>query len=209
MIQPVRALRYLTRVACLAAAACASPPAAPPTLAKRVSFEADGGTPVFQLVSSGALVEVEDARGRRLARILITKDRVAVETGSGAAVASILAPTEERPGYHVEDASGRSLYRLRVEPDGDLKVRDIHSTTIYELKKRDYGFKAVPAGGGEPTRVRTSQGRTSIRDDSGHSYLKTRDPIPVASVAVLALEDLPFEVAAGLAVAVAEWPPTP
>ena len=97
---------------------------------------------------------------------------------------------------------------MRLDPDGDLKVEDAGGTRVAEVKKRDYGYKIVVPGQGDVAKVRVRPQKVSIRNRQGVTYLATRDRIEPEAAAILAVERLPFEAAAGLAVALGIWTPS-
>ena len=128
--------------------------------------------------------------------------------GDGNSLGSIHPPTEETPAFRIMNGGDAPAYWLRAEPDGDFELQDANRERLYEIKRRNYGFKIVRADGTVESRVRSLGGRTSIRDAEGLTYLKTRDHLPPAATAALSLEQLPFALATGLAVAIVQWPPS-
>ena len=120
----------------------------------------------------------------------------------------VVPPSDESPGYRVlRPDPPVTLYELRSEPDGDLKLVDADGEVVYKLKWREYGVKVVRRDGEVESRIRVGSDKIAVRDASGDTFLSTRAPISREAVAAISLEQLRFEYAAGLAVAIAHWTP--
>lgn len=195
-----RAYRGGLAVLGLLALACATPgPFDQPH-----DFEDANDQTVFELKGvSGGAVEVEDGAGKMLYLVTPSEDGVRIQGASGEALGSVslLADGE---GYVVKDATGRELYKLRVEADRDFKLRGADGQNLYVGKHRSYGYKVMNAADEVESRVKVrSDRRVSVRDAADQKYLSTKiegaDPL---AMAVVTLKDIPFVYAAGLSVAV-------
>ncbi len=190
-------------IAVFALAACSLCCAGKPgdTPSKRSSFVLDGpgGDRAFVLVTNGDVVVVEDGHNKRLASLRWEPAGVTIADGSGRDRGRVV--TVEAGTYRVLTTSGSTLFELSYEPDGDMKLTDGDGRSLYEIKRRDYGYKLLDASGGVAARVRSRSGKLSVRDANGTTFLSTRDPIPLQSLVALMLEEIPLEYAAGLAVA--------
>ena len=176
--------------------------------ARRVDFLAADGKVGIRIDPRDGLVRVEGRRGTALATVRGEGDRLAVADANGRTVYYVERPGSEERRLHVRSAADeRVVYELKLDPDGDLKVRDESGRRISAAKRRDYGYKVVSGDGETVARVRARSGKISVRDPSGATYLSTRASIPPDAVALLILEALPIEAAAGLGVALAFWSP--
>jgi len=174
-----------------------------------VSFESADGRLAIRFQAAAQVVQIEGVGGSPVASVRVEGERLIVDDSRGEALWFIdpdwprLRLFElRRPG----DETAR--FRLRLDPDGDLKVEDAGGTRVAEVKKRDYGYKIVVPGQGDVAKVRVRPQKVSIRNRQGVTYLATRDRIEPEAAAILAVERLPFEAAAGLAVALGIWTPS-
>ncbi len=168
-----------------------------------VHFESGAGRPAFEVQPQGASVEVLDASGRLLVRLLREGDAVVALDQRGGRVGQVRTrPDDDGIILEWSDTGSPPSYGLEREADGDLELEDAAGETLYELKRRDYGFKVVDASGESRLRVRFSDsGKISVRDANDLTYLTTRDPLPIEAAAVWSLPSLPFTRASALAVA--------
>lgn len=172
--------------------------------ALEVHFESGAGRPAFEASSSGDAIEVFGGDGRLIVT-LTPGDAGLVVRGPGGALVGSLEQRREDDGDELlvwSAADGSEGFGLEREADGDLELEDPAGETVYELKRRDYGFKVVDAEGESILRVRVSEsGKISVRDRGDVTYLSTRDAIPVEVAAVWSLPGLDFVRASGFAVA--------
>jgi len=200
----------LVSIVCLVvASACAhTPQAGGIRISRPVRFQTHDGREAFRIEPTGGGIRVENSAGKVLVGLRLIEDTLAIEDPRGQLVARVLPPSQERRGYHVVSANRREeFYSLRSEPDGDLIVFDADAARLYEAKRRDYGFKVVDRDGRVESKIRVRAEKISLRDPSGITFLMTRDPFPPFSAAALSFEDLPFEYAVGLSIALAHWEP--
>ena len=168
-------------------------------------FEGPNGELAFLLRPAGGAVEVRDGAGQTLAIFRLRQRGIDIEDIQGRALARAVPPSQER-GFSVLDPTvGAPRVSLHREPDGDIEVRDGDGARLYTLKKRSYGFKVLLASGEVESRVRSGDRKVSIRDREGVTLLSTRDPLPADAAAALSLERVPFDWAAGLAIAMIHW----
>lgn len=180
--------------------ACAPTPVAPPSGARSYVLDSTGGERALVLQLNGDSVVVEDGHRTRLASLRWTPDGIEVEDRNGRHRGRVVKVGTRT--FRVLAVSGATLFELTTEPDGDMKLSDADARRIYEIKRRDYGYKLLDAHGEVAARVRSRLGKLSVRDANGVPFLSTRDPIPLRSLVALVLEQIPLEYAAGLAVAI-------
>ncbi len=172
----------------------------------RAIFEAANGKTALRFDVDDGTLQLRGAEGELLAVVRRDADRLLV-SGPAPGRQWIIERTAERRLAVSRPEAEIPSYSLRVDPDGDLKVAGEDGERLAVAKHRDYGYKIVSGDGAMLGKLRSRSGKHSLRDDSGLTYLSTHAPIPSASVALLSLEALPLDVAAGLAAAVAIWPP--
>ena len=206
MSRRTRSLRPASTLLVLAAIAwigCVNGSGVPSPLSE-IRFESGIDRVAFELSPSRDGVDVVGRDRRSLFRIEFDEDRLSViDSREGVVAVVTRLPTGAHRGYRLANAKDAELWTdIRIESDGDLEVRDSREAVVYKLKRRDYGFKIVDEKGKSIARIRrSSDGKLSIRDDSHLTYLKTRDPIPIEAVALIALPGISFAEATGLAVA--------
>ena len=185
-------------------------------MARVISFDGADGQRAFRLSLERDVVQVQDAQRKLLATLVLRtessdagrpREVLQVQDANGRSLGFIRPIPGKRAGLEVTapDGRGRRLFALLWERDGDLRLERDNDVLVYKIKKRDYGFKIVDSDGVVESRIRTRLGKTSVRDASGVTYLSTRDPVSEAAVAAFMLRGVPFEIAAGLGVAVAHW----
>jgi len=194
----------------LAALSCATSHRGPKAFAsvRRVDFEAADGRVAIRLEPRGESIRVEGRGGIVLATIRADAERLVVEDAHGRAIWFIESPGPQERRIRVRTPGDEGVaFEVKRDPDGDLEVRDEYGRRTLVAKRRAYGYKIVSGEGEAVARVRARPGKISVRNRSGTTYLSTRDEIPVEAVALLMMETLPIEAAAGLGVAVAFWIP--
>jgi hypothetical protein len=175
-------------------------------LPEAVDFAAYDGKLAFRIVPADDSIRVEDGAGDVMVVLRLRGESLAIEDVRGRLVGVVVPPADERRGFRVLSPDARYvLFELRVEPDGDLRVVDARDALVYEAKRRVYGFKVLDRNGEVESRIRLGANKISVRDASGVTFLSTRDPLPPESVVALSLEDLRFEYAAGLSMALVHW----
>lgn len=165
-------------------------------------FEGANDKTAFQLEARrDGVVVVENGQGEKLYELKLEAEGVSVQGAHGEALGRVV-PLAAGRGYAVMDATGREIYKLLLEADGDFKLRSADGRNLYVGKLRSYGFKVLNAAEEVESRVKVRSGRVSIRDGADNKYLsaKIANPQPLA-LAVLTLQDIPFSYAAGLSVA--------
>lgn len=175
-------------------------------LGSEIEFDSSDPQASLELVPKHQNVELEEADEDIVARYRLTDGHIEVQTASGA-IAGYIGPLEQNePGFAIlKQPGGPALYRLRLEPDGDLKLQDANGQVLYKLKRRDYGLKVVRANDELESRVRIKGEKTSVRNADGETVFSTRDPLPLATAACLSLVDFPLEFGAGLGLAIIHW----
>jgi len=175
-------------------------------LSHAIKFDGPNGKRLMELVPRGQRVKLENARGELVVRFRLEAGRLRIELASRELVGFVAPQAADTGGLQVVGARGASvLYRLRREPDGDLKLQDGAGRTVYEVKLRDYGFKTVDARGAVQSRVRVKPTKVSVRDAAGKTTLSTDDSIPPPAAACFTLNGLPLEFQTGLALAIIHW----
>jgi hypothetical protein len=180
--------------------------AGPVQFASSVKFRDAAGEVSFRIKPEDGDVRVEDDDGDLLVELRAQAAGLAIS--SGRRDLGLVQPLEGRPGFRVvTEQGGDTVLELRIEPDGDLSLRDGAGEHLYKAKRRDYGFKILDAEGNVQAKVRSRSRstKTAVRNAAGETYLSTRDPIPAAAVATLALDDVRFAHAVALAVAIVHW----
>lgn len=180
-----------------------------PTPLSQVRFESGVNRLAFELNPSRDSVDVVGRDGRSLLRIEFDGDRLTIVDALDEAMADVTRlPSGVHRGYRLVDPNDGSLRsEIRIEADGDFEVRNSDDAVVYQLKRRDYGFKIVDGLGESIARVRRSSGgKLSIRDANQLTYLQTRDPIPIEVAALIAVPGFSFAEATALAVAAWIWP---
>ena len=174
-------------------------------LASSVEFKDAAGERLFRIEPDGGDVRIEDASGSPLVILRAEAGGLTISDGRGRSQ-GIVRPLERRPGFRVSKGKGgETVLELRFEPDGDLSLRAPGGERLYQVKRRDYGFKVLDAQGRLQSKIRSRLNKTSVRNASGKTYMSTRDSIPAAAVAALALDDVRFAHAAALCVAIMHW----
>jgi hypothetical protein len=173
-------------------------------LASGIELEGANGADVLRLKPRESDVQLTDGDGTTIARFRIEEGRLRIREAVGGPVGFV--EREEGMGFRIVEApSGEVLYTLRAEPDGDLRLGDGNGELVYEIKARDYGFKVIDAKGQLEGKIRTKEGKISVRDAAGETVLGTRDPVPAVAVACLALRSVRLSYRAGLLLAVLHW----
>ncbi|MCI0650819.1 MAG: hypothetical protein L0Z55_02925 [Planctomycetes bacterium] len=197
-------------VAALAAAGCGAPATVGEgaaarelvALAHAIEFDGVDGKKLFKLDPGATDVELEDREGNDVAEYRIRGDSLAMTSG---ATTTLFERANDGAILVRAEAASATRYKLVPEPDGDAILEDYSRNLRLELKKRDYGYKIVDGGGVERFKVRIRDGKTSIRDPNDQTILSSRDELPALAAACFALDGLPCEVQAGLALAVVHW----
>lgn len=202
----VRFLICVSAVVIASALACAHVEGAEVVrLASRVEFRDATGEVSFRLEPDAGDVRIEDADGLPLVVLGVEAGGLSISDGRRRRL-GLVQPLEQRVGFRVlAHEGGNTVLELRVEPDGDLSLLSREGVRLYQVKRRDYGFKVVGAEGQLRSKVRARSTKTSLRSGSGETYLWTRDSISAAAVAALALDDVRFDYAAALCVAIVHW----
>ncbi len=171
-----------------------------------IEFDGLDSARVMKLVPRRERVKLEDANGELLARFTLDAGRLRIEREPRELAGFIALPGEGGRGLQILDArSGKLIYQLLREPDGDLKLEDGNRKLLYKMKLRDYGFKTVDAGGAVQSRVRVKPGKVSLRDATGRTTLSTEEEIAPAAAACFTLGDLPLVYQTGLALGIIHW----
>ncbi len=193
------------------AAGCAQRPAGEEIgLPPQIEFWTADKTRAFVLEAKDGAIRVENGTGTLLAVLRVGEESLEIENGVGGEIGLVVPPSDEHRGVRILGPDrGRALFEFRSEPDGDFKVKNAKGRTLYNIQKRDYGLKVVKRNGKVESRIRSEPGKISVRDRNGTTFLHTRDRLPEEAVAALVLDGLPFEYAAGLAVAILHWAPPP
>ena len=181
--------------------------AGPVQFVSPVKFRDSAGQVSFRLQPDNGDVRVEDDDGDLILALQVRSAGLAI-SDSRRRPLGLVQPLDGRPGFRVvAEEGGETVLELRVEPDGDMSLQDASGERIYKLKKRDYGFKIIDGAGAlqSKVRARSRSAKTLVRNAAGETYLSTRDPIPAAAVATLALDDVSFAHAAGLCVAIVHF----
>ncbi len=175
-------------------------------LSHAIKFNGPDSKRLMELVPRGERVKLEDPNGQLLARFTLDAGRLRIERAPRELVGFVVPAGEGGRGLQMLDAPGGELiYQLVLEPDGDLRLEDHGHNVHYVLKRREYGFKTVDAGGAVQSRVRVKPEKVSLRDASGRTTLSTRDAIPAAAAACFTLGDLSLEFQTGLALGIIHW----
>ncbi len=170
-----------------------------------VEFDGPDGADLLSLDPRPAGVTLSDGAGATRARYRLVEGRLRIRESVGKPVGFVARAPDGGRGLRILDASGSVIFVLRSEPDGDLRLEDAEEVTVYELKSRDYGLKVVGASGELEAKVRTREGKISLRKADGKTVLGTRAAIPPVAVACLALRDLRLSYRVGLVLAILHW----
>ena len=202
----VRLLISAFAAAVASAFACAHLESSKPVrFASRVAFHDAAGELSFRLEPDRSDVRIDDARGAPLVVLRAEAGALSIWDGRSRHL-GLVQPLEQRSGFRLlTREGGETVLELRAEPDGDLSLLTSLGARLYEVKRRNYGFKVVGAQGRLQSKIRSRSTKTSVRNASGETYLWTRDSIPAAAVAALALDGVRFEHAAALCVAIVHW----
>ncbi len=174
-------------------------------LVASVEFKDAAGERAFRIEADGGDVRIEDASGAPLVVLRAGAGGLTISDGRRRRL-GLVQPLGRRPGFRVlTGEGGETLLELKAELDGDLSLRTSGGQRLYQIKRRDYGFKVLDAQGRLQSKIRSRPNKTSVRNASGQTYLSTRDSIPAAAVAALALDDVRFAHAAALCVAIIHW----
>jgi hypothetical protein len=147
---------------------------------------------------------VSDGSGALLVRLDREKSAVVTFDGRGRRIGEVRTRKDDGEIlYEWFESAEAPLLGLERETDGDFELEDAAGETIYELKRRSYGFKVVDAEDETVLRVRLSEsGKISVRDANDVTYLTTRDRLPIEAATVWSLPELDFARASALAVAI-------
>jgi hypothetical protein len=169
-----------------------------------VRFESGAERPAFEISARGSRIEVSDGSGALLVRLDREKSAVVTFDGRGRRIGEVRTRKDDGEIlYEWFESAEAPLLGLERETDGDFELEDAAGETIYELKRRSYGFKVVDAEDETVLRVRLSEsGKISVRDANDVTYLTTRDRLPIEAATVWSLPELDFARASALAVAI-------
>ncbi len=202
-------IRSLLSTACLAAlvAACASlPTAGGLALRHGVEFEGPDSQTAFALEPTETGIDLEDAREQLSARLTLEGERLRIENERGETLGFVQPSRAKAGSFAVLEADGRTLrYELEREADGDLTLEGAGGENLYELKKRDDGYRIEEVSGALESRVKARPEKISLRNARDETFLSTRDPFSAAAAAAISLDKVEFPFAAGLAVAITHW----
>jgi len=172
----------------------------------RVDFEAFDGRLAFRVETFAEGVRVEDGSGRALLVLRLRDEHLEISSPLEKPLGFVIPIENTGRRFRVLSAGDRAvLFELHIEPDGDLEVVDENGKLVTEAKRRDYGFKILDANGNRVSTIRLRAKKILMRDQTGTTFLSTRDPLSPESAAALAFEALKFEYATALSVAIAHW----
>lgn len=171
-----------------------------------VDFETHDRRLAFRLKPTDDGLRVEDGAGDLLAAVRMREGSLAIEDAQSRLLGFVRPPSDQDRAFLVLAPDGRRvLFELHIEPDGDLKVFDGNDELVCQAKRRAYGFKLLNRDGEVESRIRLGSNKISVHDASGVTFLFTRDPLSLESVAMIMLDEVRFEHAVGLAVAMTYW----
>jgi hypothetical protein len=180
----------------------------PGATAQWVHFQSGVGKDAFDLRRSGSDITLFNANDRVLVSVVRKGDVWHVADSEGRRVGRVARIQDSiAPRFGLSGrADEQGDLELKIEQDGDLKLKDASEREIFKLKQRDYGFKIVDSEGQTIGRVRLSEeGKISVRDENNLTYLSTRDPMPLEAATLLMVPGLDLASATGLSAVLWQW----
>ena len=175
-------------------------------LTSEIEFDGPDGNDLWKLEPGTEKAKLEDANGQELAQYRYKGNVIAVDTADGRSF-DVVSTSGKNDSIAIHASGGGEMrYRLSAEPDGDYRLEDASERTLYKLKRREYGFKVEPSAGGAAVKVKRDDDKIKLKVDGGDTILSTKDTSSTLAAACLALDSLPIEVRAALAVGALYWP---
>jgi hypothetical protein len=175
--------------------------------AQWVHFESGVGGDAFDLRRTSTQLTLYNTDDRILVSVHERGDRWEIENSEGDVVALISrVELSTSPRFLLSGRPDREDIELKVELDGDLKIKQASGVPLFKLKKREYGFKIVDPQDQTIGRVRQSEaGKISVRDENNLTYLSTRDSMPIEAATILMVPGLDLASATGFAAVLWRW----
>jgi len=211
--QPLPAIRVAIALLTVCIAGCAAPPPPEPSneprgprppgsglLFEKAELETPQGETAMEFVVKGDEVNLYDGQQVKIASYRVGADEITFTAELLRVTGTVQRGAE---GFTVETRRASPLV-LTGEPDGDLLLyRD--GSLLFELKKRDYGYKIVDPANTDLGRVRKSPNRIKVRDAKRQDVRVTKAPISTAAVACWLLPGIEPHEAAAFTLAITMW----
>jgi len=155
------------------------------TLSK-VKFKDGNSKTVYSIKFRADGAKLVDDEERELARYNYSKGKVKIKDADDNVLGYIVGDAKK---LKVEDASQEiTFFKMQSQDDGDWKLEDRQDKLVYRIKKRDYGYELETPDKKRFRKVKSDQGKISLRDPNEKTIYSTKDDIKPLAVACLGCE---------------------
>jgi len=166
-----------------------------------IEFKREGGIDAFTLKLKENGAKLVDANNQELIRLNTDeKQKIKIKNSADKSLGYVVT----KNGYwKLENAAqSQELYVLRRQADGDYKLENAANKEIYRIKVRDYGFEIETPTKQSLYKVKTQEGKVSLRDATDKTVLYTKSGVAPIAIACFGFDVLTPEQKAALAYAV-------
>lgn len=178
-----------------------APQSTPQASLDKVKFKQADGSEKFSLKFKADGAKLVDSVDNELARLTADENnKVKIKDADDQTLGYVVS----HDGYwKIEDAAqAQTLYVLRLQEDGDLKLEDGDDTSIYRIKVRDYGYEIETPEKVSLYKVKVKGGKLSLRDANEDTVLSTKSAMTSSAMAAFGFDVLTLPQQVGLAYAV-------
>ncbi len=177
-----------------------------PVLAAKIKVEDGLGKLAFSIKPEDDGAKLVDASDHEIARFNLKGDKLKVKDSADRVLGYV---TGSYGKYHLKDQQQKTvLFELQRQADGDWKMEDGHEKLLYKIKKREYGFEIEDAYAQSLAKVKTKDGKVSLRDASDKTRYATHSsaasPLLMACLGLDQVGDLPMKAALMVRIALDE-----
>jgi hypothetical protein len=108
--------------------------------------------------------KIRDAQGAELGKVKATEDRVKLKDAGDVERWKI---KRKNYGAEIEDGTGRRLFRIRSNADGEWKLADADDATVVKCKPKADGFEVRDAHDATLAKVKPRAGKLVFESEDG------------------------------------------
>lgn len=157
----------------------------------KVKFKSGDGAARMSLKPQADGAKLVDANEKEIARYNLQGNKLKVKDAKDKTLAYVVSYPDRLKVKNADQS--KDLWNLRRQPDGDWKLESGDGTLVCRMKKRDYGFEIEKPDDTSLRKVKLKSGKLSLRNQAEETYLYTKDSMPPAAAACLALEQIESE----------------
>lgn len=172
----------------------------PQAATEKIKFKQAGGAEKFSLKFKSDGAKLVDEADNELARLKLDGNKVKIKDPAD----EVLGYVVLQAGYwKLENAEQtEELYVLRRQDDGDFKLETGDDAQVYRIKVRDYGYEVETPEKESLYKVKTKNGKISLRDANDQTVLSTKSAMTPVAMAPFGFDVLTPPQQAALAYAV-------